>query len=103
MSVLDELEGLLREATAKPWMVNDWNDVIGSDGNKAGTTWMSDRGDENARLIVAAVNALPALLAVARAAMAFERDPVPDENWKRLWAAVAALRASSPSGGTNDR
>jgi hypothetical protein len=62
MSVLDELEGLLREATAKPWMVNDWNDVIGSDGNKAGTTWMSDRGDENARLIVAAVNALPALL-----------------------------------------
>jgi hypothetical protein len=106
MSVIDELEGLLREARSTPWeYAEDPNEI--ADGARiygaerkhwvSGGGYMMDRVD--ARLIVAAVNALPNLLAVARAAMAFERDPVPDENWKRLWAAVAALRASSPSGG----
>ncbi len=69
-----ELQRLLDAATARPWMVDDEGDdvvVIVDEGNEfsfiqiAADLHQGDDGLTDARLIVAAVNALPALLRAA--------------------------------------
>lgn len=99
----DRLRALLAEATPGPWKGNDtviWQDGdpvlderIAANDPKAGPIIAAEhligkfaastfgprpvRG-ANARLIVAAVNALPALLDIADAAVNWDRDHMPD-------------------------
>jgi hypothetical protein len=79
MTNLDALDALLRDATPGPWTVHaDTNLILrlhsGGDGREdlrvatVSVNTMNDEGRHNRDLIVAAVNALPALIAELRAA-----------------------------------
>ena len=85
MSILDELERLLSEAKQGPWVVEIAVDgtasVISEDDYSVALAYRyatdnNSDGSENAALIAAAVNALPALVRVARAALGAQADIV---------------------------
>lgn len=89
---MTDLRRLLAEATPRPW---------NADGLtlRPGTVWDEHGADlarawlpADAALIVAAVNALPALLDVADAARTISDPMVADGGGDRWWAAHDALR-----------
>ena len=85
---LDELRRLLAEATPGPWFTYEW-DVWASDAHgEEFVVYSNPHTKPDADLIVAAVNALPALLRVAEAAQ-HQRDMSGAEP--QLIAALAAL------------
>jgi hypothetical protein len=80
MTTLEELEKLLKAGTPGPWVMatgtsplgdtgdfDGWVEIIGG-GTRTVALWQADEeGDEaDAALIVAAINALPGLIASAR-------------------------------------
>lgn len=82
-----ELRKLLAKATPGPWMLDEWSPSDYLDGIQVdaratgprGSVFWSDKQD--ARIIVAAVNALPALLDVVEAAReACESGPWVDDQ-----------------------
>lgn len=104
--MLDELERLHQAATPGPWYSNraDPAPYEICSGNPRTPDLLIAAAPEygvNADLIVAAVNALPALLAAARAAQALLDqvsstidDPELDEAREALEAALAALEGA---------
>lgn len=95
-AVLDELEGLLREATPRMWhriaggrMVVSGSDIVATDMSPA-----------DAALTCAMRNRFDALLAVARAAVAWSEARGDDNaTTMALLEAVAPLRAEKDGGG----
>lgn len=67
---LDELERLLAEATPGEWKFSPWHVEEGEAAVRAPEGWIiaNTSSDANAALMVAAVNALPKLIAAARLA-----------------------------------
>lgn len=63
---LDELEELLRAATPGPWETNDPGIVLHPEFGGYVAETETPNQDVDTRLIVAAVNALPDLIAAAR-------------------------------------
>jgi hypothetical protein len=88
MNTLDELERLLKAGTQGPWETKQnkaGNTTIGPVGYSGFITpWVCD--DENAALIVAAINALPGLIESARRV---EMSAWTDDDQRGLNAAVA--------------
>ena len=75
---LDELERLDRERTQGKWSLCEQREAgtatIASDAEDLAKTCMGgSEGIANGLVIVAAINALPSLLRIARAAVAYER------------------------------
>ena len=98
MNILDRLKKIIAQATPGPWAVNqdgaeEWwySDTILGEGGAGGALASCTEG--NAELIVTAINALPALIAVAEAAVKY-RDAeykVTSKAYKNLCAALAKL------------
>ena len=94
--MLDELERLLKDATPGPWLMLP--------GYEASEDWRDDDTEQgDIRLTCAAVNALPALLRVARAAQELTRTMEVDETIRvsgaglyGLAEALAALNEVTP-------
>jgi hypothetical protein len=98
------LRELMAKATPRPWTHQGYSFQTGmthASGVGGFTAGFQDdcsdqqimQGIPNAALIVAAVNALPALLDVCEAAQAFRVSGVPHHAWVRLWNALDALAA----------
>jgi hypothetical protein len=98
----DELRRLLDEATPRPWgqSVSGWYIDAAGGVAIADVHGISDQALSNAALIAAAVNALPALLAVVEAAQEF-RDEYAGyddgaEARRKLFDALDALDKAKP-------
>jgi hypothetical protein len=102
--MIERLRELLARATPGPWKSQDhqhqadlmtWYSVEKANGMRGQVARVMShvRGKADAALIVAAVNALPALLDVCEAAQAFRVSGVPHHAWVRLWNALDALAA----------
>lgn len=116
MTRLADLERMAREGTARPWRWLSSDALVGDHGHRPGvlttgrTGHLMQRGadgllhaldcdDPNPALIVAAVNSLGSLLAIARAAQAcVEGDG--DDVGARLDVLAAALGEFERGGGT---
>jgi len=86
---LDKLEALLSAATPGSW---DYREADGISAIAHPLGWVLESGDEqecaDKRFIVAAKNAMPALIALARRAAQPVRAkpfPTPDEGYERQW------------------
>lgn len=107
MSCIEELRDLLAAATARPWAVVDFDGItIVGEGLLAEVR--GHRVDADARLITAAVNALPLLLAVVEAAREMPRrhslcvvpfSCVDCDPWHELHRTLRALDALDGAGG----
>jgi len=93
----EELRRMLAEATPGPWHTGSMGScdrIYSQDGDLIAETWESTL--EDAALITAAINALPALLAVAEAAHdwrnAYESNDPSDKAFEAMNAALDALR-----------
>ena len=101
-NTIDELRRLLAEATPGPWETDEFDPgtvtVLQSSPKTEAlcvadlADGATDRPDANAALIVAAVNALPALLRVAEAAAVVCDPMVEGAGGDRWWEEHAALR-----------
>ena len=92
MTTLDELARLLAEATPGPWKQDSSLVYAGGFHGDCFDTEQWCASDADAALIAAAVNALPKLLRLARAAGAVVEDPS-RENITLLDGALAELCA----------
>jgi hypothetical protein len=99
MNTLDELEKLLKAGTKGPWETKQnkaGNTTIGPVGYSGFITpWVCD--DENAALIVAAINALPGLLTIcnaAKTALGHLDDPTGGDEINDMRRASDVLRAA---------
>jgi hypothetical protein len=99
---LDELEQLIGEAELGRLASDDGRNIfdgrvcVATRGRSSTDEEVEDRSMAAMRLLAAAVNALPALLRVARAAEAYIATPDCGEEWEaragEFAASVAALR-----------
>lgn len=104
-AILDRLEALNRAAAPAPWgefceSGNWWIETQAPDGGPAGRVVCADTGtriwhdEDDIDCAIAARNALPALLAVARAALTLRRAGTANEcaaAWEALRPALQAL------------
>ena len=101
--MLDELERLLKDATPGPWRVEQWDLgqwVVVPPTKIPRTKYVCSTSQIDGELMSAAVNALPALLRVARAAEAwrnaYESNDPSDDTFEAMNAALAALNEVTP-------
>lgn len=101
MKILDRLEKLRAEATHGEWSfdgcsITNWNDGdfdMEWIANGVGDG-INERTENDGELIVSTVNAIDALVAVARAAEGLNRHSrLTDGTWETLRKALAVLRA----------
>jgi hypothetical protein len=94
MTTLDELERLLKAGTKGPWETKQnkaGNTTIGPVGYSGFITpWVCD--DENAALIVAAINALPGLIESARRVRELQAENADLKTSVIAFAGPAAVR-----------
>lgn len=101
MSGVERLRELLAEATGRPWRVRTpggfrWAQVIAGDAEDDPVA--GGLNDDDAALIVAAVNALPSLLAVYDAAETVGQADAGDDAFALALAALAAAVAAVKEG-----